>query len=47
MAFMNLIASGKAITLLGIIAAARKGERSVTRLRDLALAGLADTKKRL
>ncbi len=30
-----------------IIAAARKGERSVTRLRDIALAGLKDAKDRL
>ncbi len=30
-----------------IIAAARKGERNVTRLRDIALAGLKDAKNRL
>ncbi len=30
-----------------IIAAARKGERGVTRLRDIALAGLKDVKDRL
>jgi hypothetical protein len=30
-----------------IIAAARKGERSVARLRDIALAGLRDAKNRL